>query len=428
VSQRFAEGAARLGRLWLLAVVVVVAVQLPVIRWAESAAWARWLDELSLVGLAAIAAIVRLRERDRGVCGERWLALALALFVSSCAISALVRHTGLAAFALGTFDYVKNLVFLWCAATLADDALRRRLVLVVRTLAFAAVLWALLEVALGWLFSETLNPLRYRFGIYRPDGPMGHPNLLGLFLLLAILVEMTVGSRRTSLVALFYLGMASTLSRIVHAAATVVLAPLVRRAPALALAVVGSALIVVATASLTEDELAGATDSAPQGTSEQAASGAEASYRAFAIAHGLRVWRDHPWLGVGAGRFGGVVSAQLDSDVYERYPIPPRWRPLFDELHSLDIFYPQLLAELGIVGTTSFAALAAVLLVVVLRRWRSAVGEDREWAGAAALALCVVPIYCLGAGLNLSAFLVPTMIGAGVSLATRRSDAEARIG
>ncbi len=418
-------GLARLGRLWLVVVVALVPVQLPLIRWAGTVRWVPWLDEISVVGLSIVAAILRATRRGRRLDGEMWLAGALAIFVGVCVVSALARQTGALAFALGSFDYVKSLGFLWCAAVLADDTTVRRLLFVIRTLAIVAALWALAEMASGWFLAHELSPLRFRFGVYRPDGPMGHPNLLGLFLLLATIVELTVGTRRKGLAALFYSGMVATLSRIVHAAAVVSLAPLVRRTPILALAVAGSAAISVASVSMTEDELA-----VPQGETVSA-DGEEsyASYRSFAVAQGLRVWREHPLLGAGPGRFGGVVSHQLGSPVYERHPFPSHWKPLFDEFRSLDVFYPQLLAELGIVGALAFVGLGLALFVVLVRRWRAAVGNQREWAGAGLLCLLVVPIYCLGAGLNLSAFLIPAMVVIGVALGVEGAgEADARIG
>jgi len=77
----------------------------------------------------------------------------------------------------------------------------------------------------------------------------------------------------------------------------------------------------------------------------------------------LRIFRDHPWLGTGAGTFGAVHAAyQQDARFYAR------------DAHNL---YLQTLAELGWPGGGALAAVL-VALVVIARRARRAVRGEAE--------------------------------------------------
>lgn len=79
-----------------------------------------------------------------------------------------------------------------------------------------------------------------------------------------------------------------------------------------------------------------------------------------------RMFRDHPWWGVGLGAF---------SAVYPDYRPPQAHEPNASFAHNIVL---NLLAETGIFGLLGFGAIVAVWLGYGLRAARCAKGEDRD--------------------------------------------------
>lgn len=362
----------------------------------------RWVDEVTLILLVPWAVRVRLRAARASFPGERAVWIALVAFGVSCLASALLNSVGVLPAVLGTFDYVKGVLCLLVFAALGAD--RAWLRSVYRWLLAVALAGALCAVAqeIVWKLSDA--PAERRLGLLRVPGFFDHPNALGLYLLLFFLVE-AARARRPWCPLGLYVGLALSVSRMVHTAAAVLLLPLVRRRRWLLLPLMVSGAVALALTPFTAREYAW-----PQGPAgEQQRE--RASYRAYAFDKGVEVWRDHPVLGAGPGRFGGVVSVTTGSPLYERYPWRAKWLEYLQRLRSLDQFPPQLIAELGAVGAALFVCL---YLTIIRSLW---VARDAGQLGRGLLlAALVVPFYAFGSGLHLAYYMVTVAGLAGAHL------------
>jgi O-antigen ligase len=92
--------------------------------------------------------------------------------------------------------------------------------------------------------------------------------------------------------------------------------------------------------------------------------------RLYFIRHSMPLIREHPLLGVGPGRFGGVVAARYASEVQHQYGIDSKKRAWL--LGSVDNFWLHLLGETGLLGTASFLLLLGAVLRVSHRKLRQA--------------------------------------------------------
>lgn len=89
----------------------------------------------------------------------------------------------------------------------------------------------------------------------------------------------------------------------------------------------------------------------------------ESNVRSYYTEKGFEIFLDNPLIGVGPGRFGGSVATIFPSPVYQEYRVrsPKEWAGIA----QADVFYPHLLAELGIFGSFIFF----VLVGKTLLRW-----------------------------------------------------------
>jgi len=68
-------------------------------------------------------------------------------------------------------------------------------------------------------------------------------------------------------------------------------------------------------------------------------------YRILFLIKSIEVFLDNPFIGVGPGRFGGWVSINYsESDIYTMYNFTT------DKISSIDMFFPHLIGELGLLG------------------------------------------------------------------------------
>jgi hypothetical protein len=362
------------------------------------AAGVRWVDELALAFFLPWALRAWARRGRPLPPGGRAVGIALAAFGAACLLSALLNAVDFLPAVLGTFDYVKGVAWLFVFAALCAD--RDWLRKVYRMLFVVALAGALCAVGQEVLGQPASFHVERRLGILRVPAFFCHPNALGLYLLLFFLVEAARGTGPWRPLALF-VGLALSVSRMVHTAAAVLLVPLVRRRRFLIAPLIVSGFIAIALTGSTVREY-GVT---------------AATYRAYGMEKGLEVWRDHQVFGAGPGRFGGVVSVVTGSPLYERYPWEPKWLDFLLRLRSLDQLAPQLLAELGVVGTVAFVA----LYLTILRALWLARGTGELGPGLL-LAALAIPFYVLGSGLHFACFLVTLvgLAGAHLGLAAAR--------
>lgn len=363
-----------------------------------------WAEEIVLVVMFPLAAGVRLRRARLAFAGEGLFLVAAGLLGGACLVSGAANRVPPLVVALGTFDYLKALAFFWICAVLAGERTWfERTYRVLRTVALLAALCALAQEAVAFATGEGMR----RLGIYRVPGFLNHPNEMGLYVAVFFLLEAS-RSRRLSLpVVLLWAATCCAGSRMVHAATGGLGAFLLRGRPWMLVPVVAAAAFVAATSGLTIREQALAP--APLGEEQETR---PTSFRAYARERALAIWADQRALGAGPGRFGGVIALRTKSPLYERYPWDPGMLALHRRYHSLDQFPPRLLAELGIAGALCFLLTGLALFRAV---W---LAGDRGLL----LAVLVVPILCLGSGLNQASILFTVGALAGSYAGSRASD------
>jgi hypothetical protein len=101
----------------------------------------------------------------------------------------------------------------------------------------------------------------------------------------------------------------------------------------------------------------------------------------------LPIIRDHLWLGVGPGRFGGNIALITDSPLYAQYHFPPFH---YATGGQLDMFWTHTVAESGILGTAAYIAIIITCFVVGKRAYRKAI-DPRHRALLLGL-LYVIPV------------------------------------
>ena len=141
-------------------------------------------------------------------------------------------------------------------------------------------------------------------------------------------------------------------------------------------------------------------------------------YRAYVVKESFAIWQTHPWFGLGSGTYGGVVSVMFDSPIYQDYGFDPRWLNYgIKTFHSLDTFWPQIMVELGLVGTLLFIAFLFGLIRLALRESARSTNEFRAriLRGFSAIPV-VLMLMLIGGGLNLTSFLLTYTILFGLFL------------
>lgn len=138
------------------------------------------------------------------------------------------------------------------------------------------------------------------------------------------------------------------------------------------------------------------------------------TFRDYARDKGMNVWRDHLLMGVGPGMFGGVVSKMFVSPVYKNYEFN---FGLLTLVGSIDQYWPQLLAEVGIIGFILFVCIITAVIILLLKLKQEAVSNDIKGLQTGLLVfLMTIHVYTLGTGFNTTVAIFPYFAFIGISL------------
>jgi hypothetical protein len=125
-------------------------------------------------------------------------------------------------------------------------------------------------------------------------------------------------------------------------------------------------------------------------------------FREYSRGKAMEIWKNHPFWGAGFGMFGGVISLSNNSHIYEEYAF--KYMNYLRLLRSIDNFWPQLLAEGGIVGAAFFIGIIVTLFIMLHGLGKVSTSEELKavYAGLAVY-LIVIMFYTVGMGLNVTA-------------------------
>ncbi|MFN3739292.1 MAG: O-antigen ligase family protein [Thermodesulfovibrionales bacterium] len=403
-------------------------------------AFIQYLDEITIVVFLLLAIIEFYRRRM--VFERLYLILSLPIIALSISglISGMINGNPFLITSLGIFDYIKNFLVIFIFAIFFKEAdsfktiFHPLLVLAVflGIVAFVQELWALLSVyAFGNdihyaenYFLRNLPPEIieanakdfWRLGIYRAPSFFHHPNGLGLYNLLILTIYLfTVKKVNPFIFLSLFTGVFVSVSRMIYLSFIFLAGSQILKArrwliiPTIPIMVLTFLMSFMPDFSITDwlkKEEVKKEEVKKEEVKKEEVKKEDWVFRVYARGKAMEVWKDHPLLGAGPGMFGGVVSIVFHSPLYEKYNFSQKWFEFMKPFRSLDQFWPQALAEIGVVGTLAFAGLIlAVILILynLAQKWKG--GEIGDLSTGLAISTVFLFIYSLGSGLNQTAFL-----------------------
>jgi len=337
----------------------------------------------------------------------------LVIFAGVGLISGLINGNSMLVTSLGIFDYLKNFIFIFVGYYFFNS--RKLLMTLYNILLFVSLI--LVGVAifqeLLFLLGKTATGI-IRFGLLRTPSLVGHPNMFGLYIFLFFTLRLFVKRKIDFINFLLLLGIFLSLSRFVWVSTIIVLIIYSWQNKKIKNFLIILSLLVVF--------FIFALPYFFRHSSQELFS--ESFYRGYALLKSLEVWKDHKVLGAGPGMWGGVVSIIFKSPLYERYNFSDHWfKTYLQRIHSLDQFYPQLLAETGVIGFIIFI-IFLYLLYKIPKQISFKVKDSflRNFLKALSLVSIGLTLYLFGSGLNLSHFLITYSIFLGMSLGVAKNE------
>ncbi len=396
----------------------------------ELSVWIKRLDEITIV-IFFLFALIKLYKNRQVIDWLYFIIFCPMLILGiSGIVSGIINKNSLFITSYGIFDYLKFFLVIFIYAAFIRDCNEFKKILrillgvavFIGLVAFIQEFWALFSRYI--LEYESLDGRIYifrgdvgrpenvwRMGIYRAPSLMGHPIDLGLYCLLILAIYMCKAKKINPAVFTFIMtGIIVGVSRIVYTSFMFMAGVLFFRGRRwmLFLVVIPAAILFFSKSNLFEFD-----------TKKIERVKGNITYREYAAETAVDVWEDHLFWGVGPGMFGGTISIKYRSPVYEEYYffMPElTWKSL-KRFGSLDQFWPQLLAEMGIIGTVAFSGLFISLLVVffVLRK-RTSLEEMRNLLDGLITYTIIILIYNFGSRLNVPPVLFTYCALAGMGL------------
>jgi hypothetical protein len=385
-----------------------------------------YLDEITIIILLPLSMYKFYKSREFP--DRLYLILLLPVFVFCIIgfISGLANGNSVLVTALGIFDYIKNfLVIFIFAAFFRDFGVFKKifnLMLIVAVfLGIIALTQEVREIVYRYILgNEAIDTGFYfsswRLGIYRAPSLMHNANIFGLYCLLMLTVYLCMSKKvKISLIIPLLAGVLLSVSRLVYIGFLFLsgLQLLKGRKWFLALLVPVLILLLIMF-SYHEFNMAKFVNIDKQVFESNTGF---VNYRTDAKKTAMDIWKDHVLLGAGPGMYGGVVSVKYKSDIYERYSFSRDTKRLLFEVGSIDQFWPQVLAELGIIGSATFVVIliSLIIILLILRIWATSEEVGGLFSGLVVITVLIF-IYSLYTGLNITSilFTYSAFVGMGV--------------
>ncbi len=423
---------------WLTGILIILPFQLTIadriMQWSNNILNVRYLDEITIIIFMPVALFQIYKKKDLMNKINLSILLSLTAIVISGLLSGFINGNSLLITSMGTFDYIKNFIVIFIYAALLNGiedfnkifSLILRVAVFVGVMAFVQEFWAIItHYILGMnIFDKRIYILRalpsdwpvtdfWRYGIYRTPSLMFHPNNLGLYSLLILTIYLYSENKIKPYVFFFlFIGIFLSVSRMVYVAFLFLVGCqllknrkwiLIPTVPIVALLLFMTVLPDLNLLSnLTKQEEFNKTEE----FKKEEVNREENIFRVYAANKAKEIWHDHPALGVGPGMFGGEISIKFNSPVYKNYNYSPRWFEYMKPFGSIDQFWPQSLAEIGIIGTISFILLLLLLIIIFLQIGINAhITQPTGLYIGLAISTVYICLYTFGSGLNNTAFL-----------------------
>ena len=375
--------------------------QFPILRGLKLPPRFLWLDEI-FVMFAFVMFYFVLFSRGKINKSAAKIIFSMLILMSLGIISGLFNANSIIVTINGIFDYIKNFLVIpvFCAFAIEQGKARsiyrklHRLALFLCMVAIAQEIMFVLGYPtdkLGVYFFDV------RFGIMRTPSLMGHPNIFGLYVLLFFILDYANYKRIRWQNILFAIGIFLSVSRMVWISFVIGIFYLSIQGKSKKMLLLFALATIVVSLAIPSFYLHTTREMDP-----------EKYFRGYTLMKSLEIWKDHPVLGIGPGMYGGVVSFVYNSPVYEHYNYSPRWYDYMVIIRSLDQFWTQVLAEVGMAGFMAFAVMLLILLMIARKESLNAARDS--FRGKMHLGFSTVPIilalYLFGSGLNLTPFIL----------------------
>ena len=393
-----------------------------------------YLDEFTIVLLLLPA--IRELYRNNNIQKHLYLIIPLPVFIFCLfgLMSGIVNGNPFIVSILGTIDYIKYFLIIFIYAAFFsgfsdfDKIFRYMLVLAIffSLLAVIEEAWALVSRYI--LGKDILDPSMYlfrdsppsvnqsfgswRYGIYRAGSIIKKIDWLGFYSLFIFTLYISVRNKRNPYVLVILLsGILLSVSRSAYAgllamSIVILISWKVESRKLVAISV----LFIIMTFACIGFNTSYVYKLNPLGKGV-------ATYRDWAFSKSIEIWKDHPFIGVGPGMYGGVVSRKFVSPVYKEYKFPIAKFEYYGG--GLDQFWPQVMAETGIIGLVLFVLLLMALLKLLLLLKEVSRGEDmKRLLTGLLLFLLSIYVYTFGTGFNTVMIMFPYFAFVGISLSS----------
>ncbi|NOZ70187.1 MAG: hypothetical protein GXP46_13315 [Deferribacteres bacterium] len=335
-----------------------------------------------------------------------YLILFVPIFIlcASGLVSGMVNGNRLIVTVLGIIDYIKIFLFIFIYAAFFRDFSEFRKVfnllliiaVVLGIVAFFQEVWALvLKYILEKDIYDRANYLlgdipvmlyrkviidHWRFGIFRAPSLVRNPNTLGFYLLFVFTIYLNIKKKKNPAVFVSLLtGIIVSVSRKVYMELiflTIVQAVKNRRKIAVPFIILTVMFFFIMSFIVDFNKWEFTVKGQYAELMSRKQYSKMISFREYFKDKSVEIWRDHPYLGVGPGMFGGVVSIMYDSPVYDEYNVQKIAKALLTRWRDPHQFWPVLLAEMGILGVVSFVGLFASLFFILFLLRKRAVSDE----------------------------------------------------
>jgi hypothetical protein len=334
------------------------------------------------------------------------LLVPLALFGIYGLLSGILNGNSLFVTSIGTFDYVKNflVIFIYAAFFRNFNEFGKlfRLLLIIAvflgTVALIQFVWAMGSVyilgkditdkSVYIFFNMPMDNLdiAWRYGIFRTSSLTYHAYILGFFNLLILTIYFYTEKRvqiKTFIPLLS--GVLTSISRMAYGGFFfLTLLQLIKRKKWIIL------LLLLITSFFAFNKMNYDKNNDP----------GYFDIRAETRQTALKIWEDHPLMGVGPGMFGGIVAFKYHSYINELYNLKSGY---LEQVKSIEQFWFQILAEMGLVGAFLFINLIVFLFITLYELRKHTMSQDMKNLFSALIVFipCIL-IYTIGSGINIA--------------------------